>query len=96
MSFTALSHSVLPDGQDVALFPTPSELTVAQAAKFLRSSEGYLNEVLNAGYIAFRLENGERMVQLNSMLEYEQEQERRHAAFDEFVHMNQEMGLYDD
>ena len=96
MSFTALSHSILPDGQDVALFPTPSELTVAQAAGMLRMSERHMNDLLNAGYMAFRLENGERMVQLNSMLEYEQEQERRHAAFDEFVHMNQEMGLYDD
>ena len=97
MSLTAPLSSVLATGaMDIGMVPTMSEYTVAQAAKCLRMSEHHLNNLLNAGYIAFRQENGERLVQLDSMLEYEQWIERRHEAFNEFIRMNQEMGLYDD
>jgi phage antirepressor YoqD-like protein len=73
-----------------------SELTVAQAAKCLHISEHHLNNLLNAGYIAFRQENGERLVQQDSMLDFEQERERKHAAVNRMIRLNQEMGLYDD
>ena len=96
MSFTDFSHPVLTDVQDVALFPALSELTVAQAAKVLRMSEQHLNNLLSAGYIAFRQEDGERLIPLNGMLEYEQEQERSHIACDKLLRMFQEMGLSDD
>ena len=82
--------------QSVGLFPMPSELTVAQAAKFLRSSEGYVNEMLNAGHIEFRLENGECLIQRNSLLEFEQERESQYTALENIVRWSEEMGLYDD
>ena len=96
MSLTALSLSVLSDGQDVDLFAVSPEYTVSQAAEFLKMSERHLNNLLNAGYIAYRLENGERLIHLDSMLEYKQEIERRHAACDKLMLMFQEMGLSDD
>ena len=97
MSLTAPLHSVLAtDTLDVGVFPMSSELTVAQAAKCLRISEHHLNNLLNAGYITFRQENGERLVQQDSMLDFEQERERKHVAVNRMIRMNQEMGLYDD
>jgi len=97
MSLTISPHSILPgESQDVGLFPAPSELTVAQAAKVLRMSERHVNDLLDAKSIPCRLENGIRLVQYDSLLEYGQYLEQRHAAFNEFMRMNQEMGLYDD
>ena len=96
LAITPSSPFLTTGEQDVGLFPTASEYTVAQAAKFLRTSEHHLNDLLDAGRIVFRQEGGERMVQWNSLLEFEQWRERGHAALDEMVRMNQEMGLYDD
>jgi len=97
MSLTISPHSVLPgESQDVGVFPVSSELTVAQAAKVLRMSERHVNNLLTAGYIAFRQENGERLVLRESMLNFEEERERKHAALNRMIRMNQEMGLYDD
>ena len=97
MSLTAPLSSVLSTGAlDIGIVSTMSECTVAQAAEFLNMSERHLNNLLNAGYIAFRQENGERLVLLDSMLEYEQEIERRHESLNRMIRWNQEMGLYDD
>jgi hypothetical protein len=77
MTLTIPSTSFLAaDGQDVDVFPAPSELTVAQAMKFLRMSERHVNDLLDAGYFVYRQENGERLVQLDSLMEFEREQER--------------------
>jgi len=81
MFLTISPHSVLPgESQDVDLFPVSSKLTAAQAAKVLRMSEHHLNNLLTAGYIAFRQENSERVVLRESMLNLEEERERKHAA----------------
>jgi hypothetical protein len=96
MSLTALSHPVLSDGQDIALFPVSAELTVAQAAEFLRMSECRLNDLLNAGHFVSRLQNGLRLIRLDSLQEFEQDRERKHAAVDQMMRWIQEMGLYDD
>jgi hypothetical protein len=72
-----------------------SECTVAEAAQILDVSEACLNEMLDIGRIEFRQANDERLVQWNSLLDYEQRRTRRRAALDEMVRMNQEMGLYD-
>jgi len=94
MSLLAPSHPVRATvRQSVDFCPVSSEYTFAQAAEFLNMSERHLNDLLNAGYITFRQENGERLVQLDSMLEYEREIERGHAACDELLGMFQEMGL---
>jgi hypothetical protein len=76
--------------------PPVLECTVSQAATLLDVPEGFVNELLNANRVLFRLENGERLIDKNYLLNYWQERERRHAALDEMVRLDQEMGLYDD
>ena len=76
--------------------PAVSECTVAQAATLLDMSEQRLNRLLDAGRIAFRQKNNERLVERSSLLDYEQRRADRSAALAEMVRMNQEMGLYDD
>ena len=82
-------------GQEVDLYPVSSELTVAQAANHLQTSEKHLNHLLDAEQIVFRLENGVRLIALNNLLEYEQMRKRRGAWLDEMTRENQEMGFYD-
>ena len=82
-------------GQEVDLYPVPSEFTVAQAAKRLRMSENHLSDLLDAEYIPFLLKNGERFISQDSLLEYEQMRKRRGAWLDEMARENQEMGFYD-
>jgi hypothetical protein len=96
MSLTALSHTVLPDGQDVGSFAVSPELTTAQAAWFLRTSEGYINEMLNAGHIAFHLDNGERLIQWESLSKFEQEQKWVREGLEKITRLSEEMELYDD
>jgi len=93
---TAPSPPFLTTGkQNVSLFPVVSELTVAQAAKMIDVSEGYIDELLKAGFVAFRLENGERLVHRDSLLEHEAEYQRGLVGLAEITRMSQEMGLYD-
>ena len=98
MTLTAAPTSVFPTTteQDVTMFPAVSECSVAQAAEFLDISERHLNDLLDNNFIASRQENGERLVQWNSMLDFEQKEARRLAWLAEEAQWNQEMGLYDD
>jgi len=65
MTLTAAPSHTFPttDGLGIAMFPTVSECTVAQAAQFLDGTEGLVHELMDAGLIAFRLENGERLIE---------------------------------
>ena len=98
MTLTVAPTSVFPTttGQDVAIFSTISECTVAQAAAFLDVSEGYIDEVLDDNLIKHRLEDGKPLIDCDDLLKYKQERERGRAVLDEMVRWNQEMGLYDD
>jgi hypothetical protein len=97
MTLTLVSPPFLTEvGQNVDTFPVPSELTVAQAAKILDGSVGLINELLDGGLITFRLENGERMVQWDSLVDYAQERQRRRATADDLFSFFREMGLSDD
>ena len=98
MSLTAAAPPTFPitNNRDIDTFPAESECTVAQAARFLDVSEGYVLEMLNAGRVLFRQENGERLIEWNSLRDYRTKWKCRHAALDEMVRLNQEMGLYDD
>ena len=80
----------------VELFPTLPELTVAQAAQLLDTPEGYIDELLDAGRIVFRWENNKRLVQRDSLLNFEADRERRHAELDKLFLMFQEEGLSDE
>ena len=88
--------NLMADGIDVEIAPASSELTVPQAAKFLKMSEGRLNELLDDDAIAYRLEDGQRMVQRESMLEFERETREMEEGCAELTRLSQEMGLYDD
>ena len=92
MSFTAASLSAVPitDG-----LPMLSEWTVAQAARFLDMSEGCVQELLDDETIMFRLENGTRLVQRDSLLKFESEYREKREAMTEITRWSQEMGLYD-
>ena len=98
MTLTVTPSSIFPatDGHSIGMSPAVSECTVAQAAEFLDMSERHLNDLLDNDLIASRQENGERLVQWNSMLDFEQRMARRRAWLDEEAQWNQEMGLYDD
>ena len=96
LAITPSSPFLATDEQSVGLFPPPSELTVAQAAKLIDAKEGYINELLADGLVAFRQKNGEHLILRDSLLEYIQDLDRRLAALGEMVRWDQEMGLYDD
>ena len=85
----------MPDSRDIGLLPSLSELTIMQAAGLLNVSEGFVDELLDDAIVSFRLENGERLVHRNSLLDFKQRWERKNAALDEMVRLDQEMGLYE-
>ena len=86
----------MPSNRNIDVFPAESENTVAQAARLLNVSEGYINEMLNAGRVVFRQENGERLIEQDCLQDYWQRRESRRMALAEMVQLDQEMGLYDD
>ena len=97
MTFATMPSSFLmPDVQDIDVFPSVSELTVAQAAKFLDGTEDLIDELLNAGLITSRMQNGVRLIQWDSLEEFAQEEERKDAALAELFHMFREAGMSDD
>ena len=96
MSLTAAPLHTFPtiDRRDTS--PAVSELTVAQAARLIDVSEGFVDELLKAKRVVFRLEDGERLIERNSLVDYWQERKRRHTALDELFRLFQEEGLSDD
>jgi len=97
MTFITMPSSLLmPDELDIDLFPMPSELTVAQAARMLGVSVRRLNDILAAGHIAFQQEGNERLIHWDNLLKFKQWQEDTFAALAEMARRDQEMGLYDD
>ena len=97
MSLTITSSPpFLATGEPVGIVHAPTECTVAQAAEFLDGPENLVNAWLDDGLIVFRLKNGERLVQWNSLLEFKKEQEWMHEGLIKIVRLSEEMGLYDD
>jgi len=83
--------------RSVSVSPLVSECTVAQAAEILDVPEACVHSWLNIGQIAFRLDDdGERRVQRDSLLDFEEQWKRGLAGLAEIVRLDQEMGLYDD
>ena len=95
LATTPVSPFLAADGSAGIVY-VPTECTVAQAAKFLDMSEKCVDELLNFGVLEFKEKNGERMLLWHPLLEYKQRWAFRQAGIDEMVHMNHEMGLYDD
>ena len=93
---TTSSHPyATPGGQGFGLLPRLAECAVSEAARFLDMSEGCINGLLVDGLITHRLENGERLVQWDSLLEFESEYREQRKAMAEITRTAQEMGLYD-
>ena len=95
MTFTISPPFEAIGEQGMELFPSVSELTVAQAAQLLDMSEGCVNELLDDEIIKFRLEQGQRWVQRDSLLEFDAEYREKRKAMAEITRWSQEMGLYD-
>jgi len=73
-----------------------AELTVAQVAAYLRTTEKHVGKFLASGRLPSRRENGKQLVSHKDLLEFEEERKRRNAAIDRMMLDNIEMGLYDD
>ena len=73
------------DGQDFNPFPAMTECTVTQAAKILDGTELYVNELLDDKRLAFRSENGKRLIQWDSLLKFAQKRQRGRELLDEMV-----------
>ena len=86
---------LMPDGRDIDLFPMPSELTVAQAARVLGIPKSDLVELLDAGEIASHTFGHQRMVLATSLFDYNRETARlQDEALDELTQQSQELGVY--
>ena len=98
MTLTALpSHPFLATGKpDIDLFPMSAECTVSQAAEFLDVSVDFVRELLEDELVLSRRENGECLIEWNSLRDYRKEWERVKEGIAEIVRLDQEMGLYDD
>jgi len=82
-------------GQDIGIFPVPSELTVAQAAKMLGIPKADLIELLDAGEIESYTFGNQRTVSATSLRDYNRETARlQDEALDELTQQSQELGVY--
>jgi len=68
--------SVEMDGLTIERFIIPTELTIEVTARFLQMSEHRVNDLLDAGRIEFRQDNGERLVQWESLLAFDLERQQ--------------------
>ena len=82
-------------GQDIGIFPVPSELTVAQAARILDMSEACLDDMLDDGIIESHWVNGIRLVQEDSLLAFDTRYREGCAVLAELAQWGQEVGDYD-
>ena len=83
----------MPDGRDVDMFPMPSELTVAQAARVLGVSETCLEQLLDIGAYEFRLEGNRRLIERDYLIKQAQWHARTSTGLDRIARWDQEMGL---
>lgn len=93
----APSHTFpITDGRNIDMSLASSGLTVAQAAKIIDEPEGYIEELLKAKLVAYREENGERLIERDSFIEFEAKDREMGEALAEITRWSQEMGLYND
>ena len=81
---------------NIGVLSMVTECTIAQAAKILDMSEGCVNELLRDETILSRQINGERLVQMDSLLAFEMEYREGLETLAEITRLSQEMGFYDD
>ena len=87
-------HSFLTtDDQGIDLFPTSTELTVAQAAAVLDMSEDCIYEMIKVGILLSRQEGSQYWIDRDWLLEYKEERDQWRAGVKEMIRLDQEMGL---
>ena len=98
MSFAVSTpHSFLTTGeQDVVLFPSKTELTVAQAAQILDLQESAILEMFTLGIFAPRQEGSQCFIDSDHVFAYKQRRDEGRAFMREMMRENYEMGLYDE
>ena len=90
-------HSLSITGeQDVVLFATKAELTVAQAAQVLDLPEGAILELFSLGVLECRQEDAQHFLDRDHVYAYKQEQEEGLILMRELMRLSEEMGLYDE
>lgn len=87
----------LAEGQGVTIIPIPdqAELTVAQAAQILNTSEAGVHELFDLELFKYRLEGDQYRIDRGSLLEFEALRRKRHEGLNKIARMSQEMGIYD-
>lgn len=96
MSLQNLTSGHFLTDEAVVLATANSTLTVSQTARFLKMSEERLNELLNDHVIDYRLDNGQRMVNRESIMRFERETRAMEEGCVALTRMSQAMGTYDD
>lgn len=80
--------NLMASGIDVEIVPVKDELTVAEAGNFLRMSDNHVNDLLDAGEFAFRMNGSERMILRDSLLEFERKREETNVFLNELLEMD--------
>jgi hypothetical protein len=88
-----LMHT-MADGQSLAVVPMESNLTILQAAEILDVSVPYMTELLVQNEIPSRLDDGQRVILLRDLLEYEHRtRKERKAVLAELVAEGQRLNM---
>ena len=88
----------LSKGQSAVVESPEKEINVAEAANiFFHLSPRYVEkELLDKGEIAYREEDGEKLMKLGEVMRYDKKLRiEGRKALDEMVRLSEEMGLYD-
>ena len=85
-------HSFLTtDDQGIDLFPTSTELTVAQAAAVLDMPEDCIYEMIKVGILLSRQEGSQYWIDRDRLFEYKEDTERGRVWLAELARESQEM-----
>ena len=85
----------LAEGQGVTIIPDQVELTVAQAAEILETSEAGVHEMFDMNLFKYRQEGDQYWIDRDSLLKFEARRRWRLEGVAEITRLSQEMGLYD-
>ena len=97
MSIVApISHPFLKE-EEQAFFviPARTELTVAQVADIIESSESSVLELVDLGELKGRWDGNRYLIDRDSLRKYEEDCRRIDEGLNEMVRFHQEMGWYD-
>jgi excisionase family DNA binding protein len=82
-------------GRSLGLIPEEKELTTQQAGELLGVSRRFLNRLLDAGEMPFRLVGRHRRTKVSDLIDYGKRKADRKAALDKMARNARAAGLYD-